>query len=369
MATSPADRTASMQIVATVAASGAVLVCAIAVLWEFVPAILWASVLVIALWPSYARLVRAPQSPSWLRAAGPLMVTVALGLFLALPFAFGATELERAARAVAHWTTRAQREGVPVPAAIEQLPYLGPAIASWWRDNLSDPQAAVDLVGQIGPGQLVGWSRIFGAKIAHSIITYVITLAAVFFLFRDGPALRARFATLSHRLFGERGELVALHVTDAIHGTVIGLVLVGLAEGAVIGVGYWLTGVPHAFLFAIATGILAIIPMGAPLAFCIAAVFLYIQGNVIGAVIVIGLGFLVVMLADYLVRPILIGGAARLPFLLVLLGTLGGLSTLGLIGLFVGPVLMAVLLALWRDFSAAEAPAPQMTQNVPNAAP
>jgi len=72
-------------------------------------------------------------------------------------------------------------------------------------------------------------------------------------------------------------------------------------------------------------------------------------------VIVFGLGFVVVMLADYLVRPLLIGGAARLPFLLVLLGTLGGLSTLGLIGLFVGPVLMAVLVALWRDFS--EAPA------------
>jgi len=278
-----------MRIVATVAAGVAVFVCVVAVLWEFVPALLWAGVLAIALWPAYARIFRAPRTPSWLRTSGPLMVTALLGLFLALPFAFGATEMERAALAVAHWTATAQHDGVAVPSAVERLPYVGATIAAWWRENLSNPQGASDLIGQIGPGQLVGWSRAFGVKILHSLVTYLITLVAVFVLFREGPGLAARFSILGHRLFGERGELIARHAIDAIHGTVIGLVLVGLTEGAVIGIGYWLTGVPNAFLFTIATSILAIIPMGAPVAFSVAAIVLYLQGNAISAVIVFGL--------------------------------------------------------------------------------
>ena len=231
------------------------------------------------------------------------------------------------------------------------MPYLGAALARWWQDNLSDPQAATDFFGQIGPGQVISWSRTFGRNVGHGLVTYLVTLLTLFFMFRNGPALRERFLHFGHNVFGERGELIARHAGDAIYGTVTGLILVGLAEGALIGVGYWLAGVPHPLLFALATGILAIIPMGAPLAFFGAAVIVYLQGSTLAAVGIVGLGFLVVMLADYLVRPILIGGAAKIPFLLVLLSTLGGISTLGLIGLFVGPVLVAVLLALWRDFS------------------
>jgi predicted PurR-regulated permease PerM len=357
MATNPFDRATPFQIIATVVASSTILFCAIAVLWEFVPALLWASVLVIALWPLYQRLARWQPSSDWARLGAPLVTSLLLGVFLAVPLAFGADELGRAARAIAHWAAQAQHDGIPVPDSVVHLPYVGASLAGWWRDNLSDPQAATDLFGQIGPGQLIGWSRAFGARVGHGIITYLVTLLTVFFLLRDGPALRVRFLTFGYHVFGERGELIARHAGDAIYGTVIGLVLVGLAEGALIGVGYWVAGVPHPLLFAVSTGILAIIPMGAPAAFSVAAVLLYLQGNAIGAGGVFSLGFLVVMLADYVVRPLLIGGAARLPFLLVLLSTLGGLSTLGLIGLFVGPVLMTVLLALWRDFSGPEAEA------------
>jgi predicted PurR-regulated permease PerM len=103
--------------------------------------------------------------------------------------------------------------------------------------------------------------------------------------------------------------------------------------------------------FAALTGIVAVIPFGAPLAFCAAGLYLATSGSTGAAVAVVAFGFLVVFVADHFVRPILIGGAARLPFLWVLLGILGGLETFGLLGLFLGPVVMAALMALWREWT------------------
>jgi predicted PurR-regulated permease PerM len=126
---------------------------------------------------------------------------------------------------------------------------------------------------------------------------------------------------------------------------------VGFAEGLVIGVGYWVTGVPHPIAFSIATSVVAAIPFGAPLVFCLAALLLFGLGKVLAGIGLAVFGFLVVFITDHLVRPAVIGGAARIPFLLVLLGILGGLSSLGLVGLFVGPALMAVFVAIWRDLA------------------
>jgi predicted PurR-regulated permease PerM len=104
-------------------------------------------------------------------------------------------------------------------------------------------------------------------------------------------------------------------------------------------------------MFAIVTGIVAIIPMGAPLAFLSAAMVLFFEDRSIAAVSLMAYSLVVLLITDHIVRPILIGGAARVPFLLIVIGILGGLASLGLIGLFVGPALMAVLMTLWRDYT------------------
>jgi predicted PurR-regulated permease PerM len=136
-----------------------------------------------------------------------------------------------------------------------------------------------------------------------------------------------------------------------VHGTVTGLVLVGLAEGVLLGFAYAVAGLPHPVSIAALTGILAVIPFGAPIAFCAAGLYLLSTGSTAAAAAVVGFGFLVVFVADHFVRPFLIGGAARLPFLWVLLGIIGGLETFGLLGLFLGPVVMAALISLWREWT------------------
>jgi len=118
----------------------------------------------------------------------------------------------------------------------------------------------------------------------------------------------------------------------------------------VIGIGYWVTGVPHPTLFGGLTAVAAMVPFGAPLVFGVAALILLVHGSLVFAIALFILGAVVTFVADHFVRPAIIGGATRLPFFWVLLGILGGVETFGVNGLFVGPVVMSVLIQLWRDW-------------------
>jgi predicted PurR-regulated permease PerM len=132
-----------------------------------------------------------------------------------------------------------------------------------------------------------------------------------------------------------------------------------------LGFAYVLAGLPHPVSIAALTGVLAVIPFGAPVAFCAAGLYLLAQGSTVAAATVVGFGFLVVFVADHFVRPFLIGGAARLPFLWVLLGILGGLETFGLLGLFLGPVVMAALVSLWREWIKTPEPSEELSAVAP----
>jgi predicted PurR-regulated permease PerM len=243
-----------------------------------------------------------------------------------------------------------RHSGLPVPQWLPQLP-AGHLLTQWWQANLSDPQTMQELLGRIYTRMPSPSARRIGAEVVHRLIIFGFTLLTLFFLFRDGTALAGRLLQLSHRVLGPSGEEVARHMVAAVHGTVVGLVLVGLGEGVLIGFAYALAGLPHPVLIAALTGIVAVIPFGAPVAFCTAGLYLLAQGNTGGAAAVVGFGFLVVFIADHFVRPVVIGGAARLPFLWVLLGIIGGLETFGLLGIFLGPVVMAALISLWRDWT------------------
>ncbi len=319
------------------------------VLSPILPALLWAGVLAIALWPSYSKVYRWQNSRAWQSVIAPLTFTILVGLVIAAPVALAAVEIGHEARAVMAWINSARQGGMPLPAGLSTLPWIGTRIASWWKTNLVDPRDATSLFRQVGPSQLLGLTRSVGTEIFHRVLLFVVTIMTLFFLFRDGQTLARRLLGIGKAVFGEKSALISQHVVEAIHGTVDGLVLVGLAEGAVIGVGYFIAGLPHAAVFTIATGVLAIIPFGAPLTFCLAGVILLSTGKVVSAAALVAFGFFVVFVADHFIRPFLIGGASQIPFLLVLLGLLGGVASLGIVGLFVGPALMAVLMAVWRD--------------------
>ncbi|MGZ5703151.1 MAG: AI-2E family transporter [Burkholderiales bacterium] len=151
-------------------------------------------------------------------------------------------------------------------------------------------------------------------------------------------------------MFGHPGERLVRKIANATRATVNGTVITAIVKGAIIGIAYVLAGVPNALLFATLTIVLAMVPLGAWVALVIAALTLVGQGGtLLVAAGLFGFGAAVLLISENLIQPTVIGGAAQLPFLLVLIGIFGGVQSFGLLGLFVGPVIMAALLAVWRE--------------------
>jgi predicted PurR-regulated permease PerM len=355
-ARSPASVSAAWQTVARTVLAVVVIAFGAWILFDFLPALAWAGVLAIALWPLYARLLRVlPRGYD--RLVGPALATVLIGIVIVGPLVLIGIALANEVHVAIHLVHEARNNGIPPPYWLDEMPLVGSSLVTWWKDHLSDPLLAQEMFGSIDVGALTYSARHFGVEIVHRLVILGFTLLTLFFVFRDGNWLAAQLRGLSDRLLGERGEHVAGHMIAAVHGTVAGLVLVGLGEGILLGIVYLLVGLPYPALVGAATGVAAVIPFCAPVAYCLAGLYLLSVGNTLGAAIVIASGTAVLFVADHFIRPALIGGAARLPFLLALLGLLGGLETMGILGLFLGPAVMAAVVALWREWTEPEAAA------------
>ncbi len=317
----------------------------------FIPSLLWAVVIVIATWP-LRHLVEAKTRLGNTGVAALMTSLVAALLFFPIGYALfhAATEIGTLVR----WIMAVQKSGIAVPDWLPGIPKAGGQAAGWWRENLSDPAALTTLIGQSDNATLSEFARRFGTQIAHRLVTLFFTIVAIFFIYRDGKELSRKALGLLNRLAGESGDRYALQAVNAIRATVSGLVLVGLGEGLLIGIAYMLAGAPHPALLSLATGVLATIPFAAPVIFVSVSVLLLVQGNTAAGISVFLFGALVLFIGDHFVRPKIIGDAVRLPFLLVLFGILGGLEVFGLIGLFIGPALMALVMTMWRDLTGPE---------------
>ena len=348
----PAAAAGQYQVAARIALALLLLAAGIWTLRNYLPALAWAAVFAIALWPLYERAQRRRPSGGH-GVVLPALFTAAVALVFLVPLAVVAVEVVREAHTALAWVREARTTGVPVPDWLAHLPLVGNRAAAWWQENLGQPQGSSELLRRLGNGR-AGTVRTFGAALLHRVVLFGFTLLTLFFLFRDGRTVRDQMLTASCRAFGPTGERIGRQMVASVRGTVNGLVLVGLGEGALMGVAYAVAGVPHPVLIGALTAVLAMVPFGAPVAFAVAAALLLAKGATVAAVAVFVAGVIVSFAADHAVRPALIGGTTRLPFLWVLLGILGGVETFGLLGLFLGPAIMAALILLWREWSGSE---------------
>jgi predicted PurR-regulated permease PerM len=324
-------------------------------LHRYLSALIWAAILAIAVWPLYQRtMTRWP--PRRHNILLPSVFTLAVALVFLVPMALVAVQAGREVRGIYDTIAAARTEGLPAPAWLSHLPVGSQMAARWWEDNLSSPESANALLRKAGQSEFAMNSRQLGAEIAHRVVLFGFALLTLFFLFKDGERIGAQLRAASERAFGPAGERVGRQMIASVHGTVDGLVLVGLGEGFILGIGYWFAGVPHPTLFGLFTAIAAMVPFGAAAVFGIAAVILLVKGSMVSAIVIGVLGMVVTFVADHAVRPTLIGSATRLPFVWVLLGILGGVETWGLLGLFLGPAIMAALMLLWREWTVGQAP-------------
>jgi predicted PurR-regulated permease PerM len=315
-------------------------------LWGFVPAIAWAVVLAIATWPLY-RIGQHRFGHSW-AAAG---LVTAIALMLVLPLLVIGSEMAREAGVVLQWTQNIAASGGKPPVWLSDFPVFGTRLSGWWRTYVAGSSTMADFSARPDLAAIIAWARTLGGQVAWWLTTLAFALLILFFIYRDGDTFIEQATAISDRLFGRAGRRLGVSMAITVRETVNGHLFVALGEGFALGIAYAICGLPNPLLLGALTGILAIIPFGAPLLVITASLILLTQSSVLQAFGLLAFGA-IVFSAEHFVRPLLIGSSAQLSFIWVLLGIFGGLSAFGLIGIFLGPAILAALIALWRELAA-----------------
>jgi predicted PurR-regulated permease PerM len=274
-----------------------------------------------------------------------------IGLLFIVPLGFILMQVSIEVQYLVHELTIAQKTGLTIPTWVEHFPFVGTSITSWWNQVLGTPGGVLDWIQQWDSAVLLHAAKTFSHQLLHRLVILGFTLITLFFLYRDGATIGKQMLKIGHQALGTKGERYAEHAVLTVRATINGLVLVGLGEGLLLGIAYAAVGLPSPTLWGAMTGFLAMIPFAAPVIFGGASLMLFAQGHVTAAILLFSWGALVLFIADHFIRPGLIGGSTKLPFLWVLLGILGGLETFGLIGLFIGPVVMSIAVTVWRDWT------------------
>ena len=337
-----------IQRAASVALYVALVVLALWVVREFLPAVAWACVIAIVLWPAY-RAIEAHRAFSGRTTVIATLLTLAVALLVVLPIALTIGQAAGEAHDSLMWLRAAQQTGLPVPDFVQHLPFGSHQVSDWWQANLGQPLDVSPMKG-LHSAAVMSFGRQFGVRALHATMLFGFMLITLFVILQAGPRLSGAMLRGARRAFGTDGAQLLQRMAAAVRGTVTGLVIVGLGEGLLLGAAYIVTGVPHAALLGTVTAVAAMLPFCAPVVFCGAAAWLLLQGDVAQAIGLVVWGFIIVFIAEHFVRPLLIGNSTRLPFLLVLFGILGGATTFGLLGIFIGPALMTVLMVLWSDW-------------------
>ena len=324
------------------------------ILHSFLIALLVACVTAVASWPLY-RLFTA-RMPRWIgRSAGALGFTSLMTVLVLAPlvFAFGALLTE--AHALLLGIAAADKAGIAVPHWMENMPWL----ADLWESYLARSGALRAWTERIEPTVLLTGAQSLGQFMLRHLFIVTFTILVLFFLYQEGERLAEDFVLVLRHRIGERTEAYVDLATRAVRASVNSMLLVGLFAGFATGLAYAAVGVPHPVLWGAIAGALGLVPFLGYVAVAALTLQLAMMGSAATALLAGVLGSLILFFGDQVVRPVLARDGTRLPFAWVLMGCLGGFEALGLAGLVIGPVLLALVRELWlqrvRDLSLRDA--------------
>ncbi len=315
-------------------------------LWE---PLLWAVLLGALLAPWNLRLAQRLGGRTQLASSITTALTVLLFILPVLAAAGAVTA--QAAQLLRRLERRVPELSKGTEIDLSSLPWLDSSLA-WLDANTSVSLAQLQGWFTEGLQRLLQVLMKSGGSVVMSAlgtaVSFVVMLFVLFFVLRDGPAL-ARQVVRMLPIEQRRRALLWQHLSDVTRAVFLGIGLTALAQGALLGVGFWIAGLPSPLVFGVIGVILALIPMVGPALLCVpAAIWLAIQGHHGYAIFIALWGAIVVSMADNLLRPLLISGRAEVPTLAVFVGVMGGLAAFGFIGLFVGPIVLGLLVALFR---------------------
>ena len=325
-----------------------ILASSIFIIHRFIPSLIWAAIIVIATYPLYSRWLTLCSNKKNIAA---FIFTFILALIFIIPMSWLISVLVNELQLLISYLQIINNNGGQAPAFIKDLPFVGSDLVAYWDANIGQPGNVKYFLSNIHISLTPTsyYIKQISYNLAHRSFQLGFTLLCLFFFYRDGLKLSQQINIIGESCLGKRWHRYAARLPTALRSTVNGTIVVGIGVGALMGVCYGLVGCPWPTLLGFITAFAAMIPFAVPVVFLFAALILVSIGKTIGAIIVIICGTIIMFIADHFIKPVLIGGAIELPFLAVLFGILGGVETLGLLGLFVGPVIMVLFITLWDE--------------------
>ncbi len=316
------------------------------VLHPFFSALLWAAILVFATWPVFVWLRRNLRLP---RAAVAGLMVVLTALILVLPLILaapgGAQDIKALRISLEAWLSAVP----PAPHFLYALPLVGGVLTDTWNNWAADlSRMATFFRPYLGMAAEQGLSLVLG--VAGGLAQLVIALFAAVFFWYSGEALSTNIQALMHRIAGRFAPQLIQATARTVRGAVYGILGTAIMQGFLTAFGLFVAGVPRAGLLGTVAAFLAVLPIGAPVVWIPAGLWLLSDGHTGRGVFLLIYGVVVVSGADHLVRPYFIARGAKLPFLLTVLGVLGGVLAFGVLGIFLGPVLLGVGYTLVMEF-------------------
>lgn len=326
---------------------GGLLILGFLVLRLFIVPMVWAAILAYVTWPIYMRLRRMMRGNATISA---LAMTLVLTACFVLPvlWVVGLVRGEVAStyEAVAAYLSQGPH---PLPDMITHIPFFGSWVQEFFNQFSGDASKVQANISHLVEQRAGNVLNLIGG-IGQNAAKFGLSLITVFFLYRDGETILSQIRRVLHEILGDRFDAYLNAAGGTTKGVVWGLLATSLAQGALAGLGYWWAGVEAPLLLSAITALVSLIPFGTPFVWGSVGIWLIASGNTLEGVGLLVWGTLVVSWVDNVIRPWVISGATSTHFLLVLFGVLGGLAQFGLVGLFIGPVILAVLMAVWREW-------------------
>lgn len=317
------------------------------VLKYFIVPVLWAAIIAYITWPLYHSVQKLCGPRPTLSAT--IMISMVV-LVVGIPLTFAIFMLQHEGRNLFYELQRQVFSGhLDVPQFIRDLPIIGKEVTRTLKEINTDPNSIVQNVSGWFQSHL-NYGRLVLSEISKNIFKLCFAVMSLFFFYRDGQTILNQVSKALEMVIGPRIHHYLDTISETTRAVVYGVGLTAIAQALLAGLSYFVAGVPNPMVLTIVTFIFALIPFGPPVAYSAVSLWLFSQGQTIEAIGVMVWGICVVSTADNVIRPLVISGATQIPFLLIMFGVLGGLASFGMVGLFVGPVILAVLLAIWREW-------------------
>jgi predicted PurR-regulated permease PerM len=319
------------------------------ILRPFLPSLLWAVMIVVATWP----LMLGVQARLWnrrgLAVAG---MTLALLLVFIVPFSLAVGTIVENADQIADWAKSLKALALTAPPDwVGRIPLAGPKFSAAWQEIASAGQEG--LLARLTPyaGKLVQWFAAQAGSVGMMAVQFLLTVGIAAILYSKGETIAEGLLRFVRRLAGPQGEEAAILAGKAVRGVALGVVVTALVQSTLGGIGLAVTGVPAPALLSAIMFMFCVAQIGAGVVLIPAVIWLYWGGHNVWGTVLLVVTILVLSL-DNILRPMLIKKGADLPLFLIFTGVIGGLIAFGIIGIFIGPVVLAVtyrLLGAWTE--------------------